>query len=50
LYLIAITDPDRAFGEQQADKNSFPQIPFLFARLLKLRPIFWRDFKNKGGG
>jgi len=32
-------DPDRAFGaEEQAGKNSFPQTPFLFARLLGLRP------------
>ena len=34
---------------EQAGKNSFPQTPFLFARLLGLRPeIFLRGYKSKG--
>jgi len=41
-----------AFGGKQAGKNSFPQTPFLFARLLETPSDFFgrrRDLKLGGG-
>jgi len=51
---IPPTPPFRhALAQKQVGKNSFPPTPFLFARLLGLRPQNFsagqRDFKMGGG-